>query len=343
VSGSGGGYMKPTAFYPSIAFGFKTICGIFLASALLLTPAHVFAQRGAAAAAHAGGARPGGGAARAPQAPAARAPSAGVSRPTVASPAITRPIMTRPSGSSPLTNLRTPLTPLHAPLASSAILFPSRPPRRFPNSPIVPISPFLFTAGLRGFGYNPFWFPGCNAFFGLGFGCGMLAPYYGYGVGIGYNIGYGPGVTYPSGPAYPPEPDYPPVDTSASFQYTPVLQSPSVGSLPEDLSASGGVGGLLRNEILLYLEDGSVFAVAGYTVSDGRLHYVTAYGEKNDIAVDLLDLQKTIQANASRGVAFTLTPPAPASGASAPSPLGPAPAPPGPINPPSLLLQNSKL
>jgi len=51
--------------------------------------------------------------------------------------------------------------------------------------------------------------------------------------------------------------------------------------------------------------------------------------------VDLLDLRKTIEANAARGVTFTLTPaPSAAPGASAPAPLGPAPAPPGPITPP---------
>jgi hypothetical protein len=205
-------------------------------------------------------------------------------------------------------------------------------------SPIGPINPFRGTAGLFVLGYNPFWFPGCNASFGLAYGCGMSVPYYGYGVG--YNIGYGPGPTYPSGaaypsaPDYPPEPAYPPVDTSSSFEYSPLLQYPSVGSVPEDLSASGSVSAQVRNGVLLYLEDGSVFAVASYTVSDGRLHYVTAFGEKSDIAVDLLDLQKTIQENAARGVVFTLTPPSPASGVSKPSPLGPAPAPPGPITPP---------
>jgi hypothetical protein len=90
----------------------------------------------------------------------------------------------------------------------------------------------------------------------------------------------------------------------------------------------------LRNEFLLYLRDGSVFAVASYTVSAGRLDYVTAYGDKGNVDVGELDLHKTIEANAARGVAFTLTPPTPAPAASSPSPLGPAPAPPGPIIPP---------
>jgi len=210
--------------------------------------------------------------------------------------------------------------------------FPSRPPLRLP---VRPLNPFRATGNFFALGFNPFFFPSCNPFWGFGFGCGLLSPYYGYGVG------YFP-PAYPSGPAYPSEPDYPsdsgysPPAPSGTLQYTPLLnQYPSVATLPsEDLSSPRSANPQARNETLLYLQDGSVFAVASYTVSDGRLHYVTAYGERNDVAVDLLDLQKTITANAARGVAFTLTPaPNTGPGASAPSPLGPAPAPAGPITP----------
>lgn len=193
------------------------------------------------------------------------------------------------------------------------------------------MGPFLGTAGLFGLGFNPFFFPNCNPFWGMAFGCGMLSPYYGYG------IGYNPALLYPPGPAYPSESEYSPPESPATLQYAPpVNEYPLAESLPaEDLNALNGVNRQLRNEILLYLNDGSVFSVASYTVSDGRLHYLTAYGEQNDLAVDLLDLRKTIEANAARGVTFTLTPaPSAAPGASAPAPLGPAPAPAGPITPP---------
>lgn len=300
---------------------------------LALAPASLFAQRGAAA--HAGGARVGGGVARAPQAPVARPPATGVNRPA-AGPVITRPPMTRPMGINPVVPFRGPVAPFRNPVTSGS-LFLSRPPR-LPLGPFRPIVPVLGTAGLFGFAYNPFLFPGCNPFLGFAYGCGILAPYLGYG---GYNPlgGYGP--VYP-GPAYPPDPVYTPTDTSASpptasLQYSPVLnQYPLTESLPaEDLSAAGGVAAQARNETLLYLKSGSVFAVATYTVSDGELHYATAYGERNDVAVDLIDLQKTIEANAERGVAFTLTPSAAPStpGAAKPTPLGPAPAPEGPITP----------
>ena len=224
---------------------------------------------------------------------------------------------------------------------TAGIRFPSRPPLRFP------ITPVLGTAGFFGGRPNPFFntalfFPTCNPFLGFSFGCGILAPYYG--------IGYGPALSYPGPPAYPSEPAYPPEyppaypdDTgytppapSATLQYAPpVTQYASLPSLPpEDLTA-GSAGVRLRGETLLYLTDGSVFAVSSYTVSEGLLHYATVYGEQNDIAVDRLDLKKTIEANAARGVAFTLTPPSSVGGsaASGPSPLGPAPAPEGPITP----------
>ena len=231
-----------------------------------------------------------------------------------------------------MTTLHTPLTPLRMPVMTSGLRLPPRPPLRFPITPIG-------TFGFLGLRHNPFFnglgFPGCNPFLGMGFGCGVLSPYYGYGVG--YIPPVYPGQpAYPSGPAYPSDPVYSPSDPSATLQYAPVMnQYSSVAGLPgEDLTA-GSVGAQLQSETLLYLKDGSVFAVASYTVADGVLHYVTSYAEKNDVLIDLLDLQKTIEANAARGVAFTLTPPDPAVHRdSRPTPLGPAPAPEGPITPP---------
>jgi hypothetical protein len=138
---------------------------------------------------------------------------------------------------------------------------------------------------------------------------------------------------YPSGPGYPSEAPYNPPDPFATLQYSPLLNEPLPALPAHDLAAAGAESAAMRSEILLYLKDGSVFAVASYTVSDGRLHYVTAYGDRNDIAVEEMDVQKTIQANAARGVAFTLTPSPAASGDSKPTPLGPAPAFEGPITP----------
>lgn len=307
-----------------------------MVSALALIPSNALAQHGAAGAHAAAGARAG--AVAAPHAPAVHVPPA-AGRAT-AGPVITHPVIGRPVGGVPMSGFRTPGSPFHTPLTGPGILFSSRLPRR---PPIRPFGPFLGTAGLFGSAYNPFFFAGCNPFWGLANGCGLLAPYYGYGVGIGYFPPAYPSPDYPSGApdypsqsSYPSQPVYNPPDPSATLQYTPLMgQYPSLASLPpEDLGASTNPSTRVPNEVLLYFKDGSVFAVASYTVSDGQLRYVTAYGDKNEVAVDQLDLQKTIEANAARGVAFTLTPASPAAGSSSPRPLGPAPAPPGPITPP---------
>jgi hypothetical protein len=200
-----------------------------------------------------------------------------------------------------------------------------------------PITPVLGTAGFIGFRSNPFFnptlfFPACSPFLGLSFGCSGLVPF--YGINYGPVISYPPALAYPTDPSYPSDPVYNPPTPSATLQYTPPVNPyPSFASVPaEDLTAGSAAGRPLRGETLLYLIDGSVFAVSSYTVSDGRLHYVTYYGENNEVAVERLDLKKTIEGNAARGVVFTLTPPA-ARSASGPSPLGPAPAPEGPITP----------
>jgi hypothetical protein len=325
--GPGGCPLKPTAFRPAgfDIIGIKTICGILLLCALALTPADTFAQRGAAGA-HAGGARAGG--VRAPQVPVVRAPAPGISHPTAPNPVITRPIITRPVDVrlNPVTAFRKPIMPVRPPVTTAGIVFPTRPPLRFP---IRPVGTVVGLPGLFGLGYSPFFFWGCNPFWGFAYGCGIGAPGFGYG-------GYISPAAYPSGPIYPSDPVYSPSEPSATLQYTPPTnQYPLLESLPaENLSAATNVSARLRNEILIYLKDGSVFAVASYTVSDGQLHYVTDYGDKNDLSADLLDLQRTVEINAQRGVAFTLTPaPDAAHDASAPAPLGPAPAPPGPITP----------
>src|SRR2546428_13795740 len=112
--------------------GLKTICGILLASALALTPASTFAQRGAAGA-HAGGARPG--VFRAPQASVVRAPAPVVSRPAAASPVITRPIITLPTGINPLNPLSGSVAPFPMPL-TPGLRYPTRHPMRLPHSTI---------------------------------------------------------------------------------------------------------------------------------------------------------------------------------------------------------------
>ena len=59
---------------------------------------------------------------------------------------------------------------------------------------------------------------------------------------------------------------------------------------------------------VLYLKDGSSYAVTDYWLADGRIHYVTSYGGENAIDQSALDLQKTVNENANQGLTFTLRP-----------------------------------
>jgi hypothetical protein len=56
---------------------------------------------------------------------------------------------------------------------------------------------------------------------------------------------------------------------------------------------------------LLYLKHGYSVGVTEYWVENGELHYLTTYGGENAVE---LDLQQTVNENASRRVPFTLRP-----------------------------------
>ncbi|HLV96894.1 MAG TPA: hypothetical protein VKS44_17000 [Candidatus Acidoferrales bacterium] len=58
----------------------------------------------------------------------------------------------------------------------------------------------------------------------------------------------------------------------------------------------------------LWAKDGTSYAVTSYWLADGKLHYVTSYGGEDAIGMDELDLQRTVDANASQGVGFVLRP-----------------------------------
>jgi hypothetical protein len=56
------------------------------------------------------------------------------------------------------------------------------------------------------------------------------------------------------------------------------------------------------------LKDGSSFAVSNYWLAGGKLHYVTSYGGDNSVDEAQVDLQRTVNENAARGVDFSLRP-----------------------------------
>jgi hypothetical protein len=57
---------------------------------------------------------------------------------------------------------------------------------------------------------------------------------------------------------------------------------------------------------VLYMRDGSSFAVSDYWLAGGKLHYVTSYGGENSTDLGKLDIQRTVDENAKQGGRFAL-------------------------------------
>ena len=211
----------------------------------------------------------------------------------------------------------------------------SRPPQRvFPKPPHMRRRPFLGstlglfsppaftffspTFGFFGpgfdfdFGCDPFFMSpfGCSGFSPCGFGCGGFG-YGGFGYGgFGYLGGYGDiGYGYDNGYYAPPSFDVTPPnpDEGASQEPAPSewQNPPADNSTPDN---SGVENAAPAPDTIIYLKDGTSFAVKDYWVADGQLHYITSYGGENAVDLDDFDLQRTTDENASRGVSITLRP-----------------------------------
>jgi len=59
---------------------------------------------------------------------------------------------------------------------------------------------------------------------------------------------------------------------------------------------------------VLYLKNGYSVGVTDYYLENDELHYLTTYGGQDAIPIGELDLQRTVNENASLGVAFVLHP-----------------------------------
>jgi hypothetical protein len=172
-------------------------------------------------------------------------------------------------------------------------------------------SPF-FGLGL-GFGCDPFDSWGC---FGFGYGYGFGPGYYGFGYpGFGYDNGYDSGYGYyDNSNSYPP-----PLDNSEPPSTNGLgLQSPDDSA---DINARGtwqnppaSDAGSQSNAVaaapnsVLYLRDGTNFDVRDYWLAEGKLHYVTSYGGENSVDLGQVDIQRSVDANAARGLSFSLHP-----------------------------------
>ncbi|HEY4951306.1 MAG TPA: hypothetical protein VIH88_13295 [Candidatus Acidoferrales bacterium] len=168
--------------------------------------------------------------------------------------------------------------------------------------------------GCCGFGWGFGWGWGWGGFWGPGWGWGWP----GYGLGYypwgwsgyyddpGYSIGYNDNGNYSSS-------DNGPVDNnSGNYNAGPVAPDNSGGTAepqgsPNDNPVSGNVSSS-RPTVLLYLKDGTTYAASDYWLQDGVLHYMVNYGGENTLEMDELDLQRTVNENARRGINFSLHP-----------------------------------
>ncbi|MGA8142935.1 MAG: hypothetical protein WB987_03475 [Candidatus Acidiferrales bacterium] len=161
------------------------------------------------------------------------------------------------------------------------------PPRRF--QPV-----FLFGGGC----FNGF-FPGfCGSgfflgsgFWGYGWGCDPF-----WGCNVGYNTGYYNGGSY-GDVIYESD-----AEVAPSQEFNPNRYAYS----PEE--ASGADNAANSPEVVLFLKDGTVYALTDYWIADGKLYYVTNYGGENSIELDQIDMQTSVDVNHKRGIDITLKP-----------------------------------
>jgi len=195
------------------------------------------------------------------------------------------------------------------------------PPHRIHGQPPY-FYPYTFFPAFGFYGFEPLfgagWFPGCDPIDPWMFGCGA------WGLGYGYSNPYG----YGYGGYYPYAPDYsaPPSMDENSGEFGPFTwQNP-----PGD---SGSQSSVAAPNSVIYLQGGTNFDVSDYWVSEGKLHYVTSYGGENSVDLGQVDIQRSVDANASRGLSFSLHPAAVTPLTPPPSTDGAPPSPPAPQSP----------
>jgi len=90
----------------------------------------------------------------------------------------------------------------------------------------------------------------------------------------------------------------------------------SAGAAPQDVVSGASDLSSIRTEsstdgvdppiTLLQLKNGWMYGLTDYWVEGDNLHYVTNYGGKNYVPLDLIDLGTTIRLNSERGIEFSL-------------------------------------
>jgi hypothetical protein len=214
--------------------------------------------------------------------------------------------------------------------------------------------------GCCGFGWGGFGW-GFGLGWGLGFGWGGFWNPWWWGPSYAWYppYAYSPYWDWPPyGPAYPNYGSYPaPYDgsyngaapndngdgvygPSSSNGYTNGYSNnaepgtPLAVDQPDNNPATANVA-ISAPTVLVYMKDGSMVVANDYWLDGGEFHYTVKYGGESQIALDQVDVQKSIDENAKRGVKFTMKP-RPAL-ASSPAPAAKPNAKPVTLAPPPVL------
>lgn len=93
-----------------------------------------------------------------------------------------------------------------------------------------------------------------------------------------------------------------------SDSFSAGAETQDVASSASDLGSTptASTGGADHPVTLLQLKNGWMYGLVDYWVEGDSLHYVTNYGGKNSVPLDLIDLATTIRLNSERGVEFSL-------------------------------------
>lgn len=236
-----------------------------------------------------------------------------------------------PNGGGRVVNSGTATTPLRT--AGVSRVAPGQPNAIFSNPRgrgYYPYYPYgygfygypYYGAGLYGFGFGG----PCDPFFGCyGFGSG-----FGFGAGFGYGYGGGFGLfgggggdmsgwTYSSqgnavgSGAATTGGDYTldaggenGTDATVSANPADANGTADASGPTVTLNAAAGAPAAPTVTTVLYMRDGSSFAVSDYWLAGGKLHYVTSYGGENSTDLGRLDIQRTVDENAKQGEKFAL-------------------------------------
>lgn len=215
-----------------------------------------------------------------------------------------------------------------------------------PRSPVAAVPTPRGHLGPRYIGYPYYYYPpffggfgfGFGLYGGYGFGCspwwGWGNCYGGWGGFGGYDDGYGyfdngygnmqSGSNYQvfSGGADSGPDNSMPADTDNGNASVTYQNSPQDSGMSSDQSSAVGANSMSEADeqpFVLYLKNGTSYAVTHYWVEGGKLHYVTTYGGENSVPIEQVNVQKTVDENAALGHAFTLTPAPPPSQGPPPS------------------------